>query len=43
LLATLQRLEKRTVDVHARVVNDENHAWTAKTHPRCPAIHGGRG
>jgi len=26
LLATLQRLEKRTVDVHARVVNDENHA-----------------
>jgi hypothetical protein len=26
LLATLQRLEKRTVDVQAKVVNDENHA-----------------
>jgi hypothetical protein len=26
LLATLQRLEKRTIDVQAKVVNDENHA-----------------
>jgi hypothetical protein len=43
LLLTLQKLEKRTIDVQAKVVSNENNAWTAKTHPRQPAIHGRRG
>jgi hypothetical protein len=35
-------LEKRTVDVQAKVVNDENNAWTDKNHSGQPAIHAGR-
>ena len=42
LLETLQRLEKRTINISARVIPDENNAWPNKKDQGLPAIHAGR-